>query len=129
MTTRVHGLTQTHINKLVEQIEAVGSIRIDQLRVDQETLRNDISSNNVQTEVILEDTGTAPVQITPEDELSKRMRKELAFYQMAVDELDITTIKLTQDTFLLKKLDAYRDALINVRDACFEILFCIDISK
>jgi len=83
----------------------------------------------VYTGVIGDDIATVPDQITSEDELLTRVQKDLAFYHMVIDELDTITAKLTHDAFLLTKLDAYRDALIEVRNACFEILFCIDISR
>ena len=130
MTNRVHGLQQAHIERLIEQIEAVGNIRTDPLRVDTtKVLSNAIGGSSVFTGVIGENIATMPEQTISEDELLKRVQKELVFYHMVVDELDTISSKLTHDTFLLAKLDAYRDALIKVRNACFEILFCIDILR
>lgn len=130
MTTRVHGLQQAHIDKLVEQIEAVGNMSIDQLKVDTtKVLSHEIGGSSVFTGVIGEEIATVPDQTISEDELLKRVQKELTFYHTVVDELDTIATKLTHDMFLLAKLDAYRDALIKVRNACFEILFCIDISR
>ena len=128
MTNRVHGLQQAHIDRLVEQIEAVGSMRIDQLMVDSQALSNEFVGSSVPTMTVGEYTDATPDHITTEDDLEKRIQKELAMYQKFIDEFD-TTMKLTHDTFLLAKLGAYRDVLIKVRNACFEILFCIDISR
>ena len=129
MTTRVHEMTEVQINRLVEQIDAVRRGHIDQLMVDTDTLGYEMNGSNVQPEVVRKDATTVPGPITSADELLNRMQKELALYQMIIDDLDETTAKLTFDTFILQKMDAYRDALCKVRNACFEILFCIDISK
>ena len=130
MTNRVHGLQQAHIDKLVEQIEAVRNMSIDQLEVDTtKVLSHEIGGSSVFTGAIGVDIATVPDQTISEDELLKRVQKELTFYHTVVDELDTIATKLTNDMFLLAKLDAYRDALIKVRNACFEILFCIDISR
>ena len=130
MTNRVHELQQAHIDRLVEQIKAVRNMGTDPLRVDTtQVLGHEIGGSSVFSGVIGDDLATVPDQTISEDELLKRVQKELAFYNVVVDELDTIAIQLTRDTFLLAKLDAYRDALIKARNACFEILFCIDISR
>ena len=129
MTTRVHEMTQVQINRLVEQVETVSSSHIDRLMVGTNALDNEMNGSNVQTGAIRKAAAAIPGPITSADELLDRMQKELALYQMIIDDLDTNTAKLTFDTFILQKLDAYRDALCKVRNACFEVLFCIDISK
>jgi hypothetical protein len=128
MTTRVHELTQTQINRLTEQIESVGS-RVDQLMIGSDAPSTAIDHSNVQTGVVGKTAATVLGPITSEDELSKRMQKELSFYQMIVDDIDMTMAKPTFDAFILQRLDAYREALCKARNACFEILFCLDISR
>jgi hypothetical protein len=123
-------MTQAQINKLVaEQTEAEESMRVDQLMVDRDTRGYGMNRRSVQTAVVGKGVATAPGPITSEDELLKRMQKELALYQMMIDDIDMTMAKMTFDKFIFQKMDAYRDALCKVRNACFEILFCIDISR
>ena len=129
MTTRVHEMTQVQINRLVDQIETVRSSHIDHLMVGTNTLDNAMNGSNVQIGVVGKAAAAIPGPITSADELLNRMQKELALYQLIIDDLDTSTAKLTFDTFILQKMDAYRDALCKVRNACFEVLFCIDISK
>ena len=130
MTNRVHELQQVHIDRLVEQIEAVGNMSTGPLMVDTtKVLSHEVGGSSVFTGIIGDDIATIPDQVISEDELLQRVQKELAFYNVVVDELDTIATQLTRDAFLLAKLDAYRDALIKARNACFEILFCIDISR
>ena len=130
MTPRVHEMTQAQINRLVaEQIEAEGSMRVDQLMLDRDTRGYGMNRSNVRTEVVGRGAATVSDPTTPEDELLKRMQKELALYQMIIDDLDMAMAKLTYDKFIIQRLDVYRDALCKVRNACFEVLFCIDISR
>jgi ATP phosphoribosyltransferase len=122
MTSRLHGLTQSQINRLVEQIEAVENSHYGSLMVDTEALNDTISSGRVSTKEVERFT-------IAEDELKKTLQVELVFYQKSIDEIERKLAKLTPDKFLYRKLNAYKNALIKAQNVGHEIVFSVELLK
>ena len=127
MSPKSTGLTDTQINRLSRQVEATEGMQIFQPGLNLQAHADEMTNGRLPTEVFGEDAPIAPEQITPEDELSKALRKELGMDQLIVDDLKTRKAKFTHDAFLVERLDIYRDALIKAHKAGSEIVFCIDI--